>query len=141
LPCGQIVCTAWHELGCPLENLHIGFHIKVIIDRTVCFAEVQYFTQVKIAMDNINEWHDANIAVISVLSALDTGLVQLSNQTVLSCKYLGNEGLCVVGVTSIKYVVVMIPHCPTLSSGIIEDHFFILELSGLDIFHFGVEQD
>ncbi|KAG2050403.1 hypothetical protein BDR06DRAFT_850683, partial [Suillus hirtellus] len=115
--------------------------IQVSIDGTVHFAEVQYFTQVAIAVENISEWHDANIAVISVFSAPDADLVQLSNQTVLSCKYLGNEGLCVVDVTSIKSVVAMIPHCPTLPSGVIEDCFFVLEHPGLNISQFGVEQD
>ncbi|KAG1832624.1 hypothetical protein DFJ58DRAFT_750346 [Suillus subalutaceus] len=109
LPCGQIACTAWRESERPLEKLRIARHIKVIIDGTVRFAEVQYFTQVAIATENIGEWRDANIAVISVFSAPDADLVQLSNQTVLSCKYLGNEGLCVVDVTSIKSVVSMIP--------------------------------
>ncbi|KAG2099859.1 uncharacterized protein F5147DRAFT_754682 [Suillus discolor] len=113
----------------------------VIIDGTVRFAEVQYFTQVAIATENIGEWRDANIAVISVFSAPDADLVQLSNQTVLSCKYLGDEGLCVVDVTSIKSVVAMIPHRPTLPSGVIEDRFFVLERPGLDIYQFGVEQD
>ncbi|KAG2125708.1 uncharacterized protein EDB93DRAFT_1258036 [Suillus bovinus] len=141
LPCGQIACTAWHESERPLEKLRIACHIKVIIDRTVRFTEVQYFTQVAIATENIGEWLDANIAVISVFSAPDADLVQLSNQTVLPCKYLGDEGLCVVDVTSIKSVVTMIPHCPTLPSGVIEDHIFVLECPGLDIYQFGVEQD
>ncbi|KAG2336849.1 hypothetical protein BDR05DRAFT_858125, partial [Suillus weaverae] len=115
--------------------------IQVIIDGAVCFAKVQYFTQVAIPTDNLSEWYDANIAVILVFSAPDADLVQISNQTVLLCKYLGDEELCVDDVTSIKSIVVMIPHCPTLQSGIIEDHFFILKCPELDIFHFGVEQD
>ncbi|KAG1770532.1 hypothetical protein EDD22DRAFT_816757 [Suillus occidentalis] len=141
LPCGQIARTAWRESERPLEKLRIARHVKVIIDEAVRFAEIQYFTQVAIPTDNVGEWHDANIAVVSVFSAPDADLVQLSNQTVLSCKYLGDEGLCVVDVTSIKSVVAMIPHRPTLPSGIIEDRFFVLERPGLDIFHFGVEQD
>lgn len=127
-----------------LTVLHIpctDCSIQVIIDGAVCFAEVQYFTQVAIAMDNIGEWRDVNIAVISVFSPPDADLVRLSNRTVLSCKYLGEEALRVVDVTAIKSVVAMIPHRPTLPSGIIEDRFFVLERPGLDIFQFGVEED
>ncbi|KAG0699456.1 hypothetical protein DFH29DRAFT_1001970 [Suillus ampliporus] len=123
LPCGQIARTAWRESERPLEKLRIAHHVKVIIDEAVRFAEIQYFTQVAIPTNNVGEWRDANIAVISVFSAPDADLVQLSNKTVLLCKYLGDEGLCVVDVTSIKSVVAMIPHRPTLPSGIIKITF------------------
>ncbi|KAG2030702.1 hypothetical protein BDR03DRAFT_936586 [Suillus americanus] len=127
----------------PLPQMHpcTDCSIKVIIDGTVCFAEVQYFTQVAITTENIGEWHDTNTAVISVFSAPDADLVRLSNQTVLSCKYLGDEGLRVVDVNSIKSVVAMILHRPTLPSGVIEDRFFVLERPGLNVYQFGVEQD
>jgi hypothetical protein len=115
--------------------------VQVIIDGIVRFAEVQYFTQVAVHGDGVDEWHDTNIAVVSVFSPPDADLIGLSNQTFLSCKYLGDEGLQVIDITSIKSVIAMIPHHPTLPSGIVEDRFFVVERPGLDISHFGIAQD
>ena len=48
------------------------------------------------------------------------------------------EEIVVVNVKRILSVIAMIPHMPTLSSGIAEEHFFAVEKSGLDLLDLGV---
>jgi hypothetical protein len=56
-----------------------------------------------------------------------------------SCTHEGNDGLQIINVKTIKAVVAMIPHRPTLPSGITEDRFFMVEKAGLDVTLTGVE--
>ncbi|KAG2032497.1 hypothetical protein BDR03DRAFT_935936 [Suillus americanus] len=81
---------------------------------------VCYFTQ--LAMETIGgdngetEWSFINVAVISLFSLPDNKLLELF----------------------ITDVVAMVPHHPRLVSGVVEDHFFMVEKPGLDVASFGI---
>lgn len=80
-----------------------------------------------------------NVALISVYSPPDAELLKFSHGTLWSCTHEGNDGLQIINVKTIKAVVAMIPHRPTLPSGITEDRFFMVEKAGLDVTLTGVE--
>ena len=67
---------------------------------------------------------------------LDQDILFQSSQVVASCKLL--EEIVVVNVKRILSVIAMIPHMPTLSSGIAEERFFAVEKPGLDLSDLGV---
>ncbi|KAG2337321.1 hypothetical protein BDR05DRAFT_1005135 [Suillus weaverae] len=113
------------------------------------FAEVLYFTQLAVEAvaneDNNEDDEDdeipkltwANVTMISVYSHPDQQLLDLSHGTMWSCTHNGE--LQLIDVRMITAVVAMIPHCPTLPSGVTEDRYFMVEKTGLDVTLMGVE--
>ncbi|KAG1747771.1 uncharacterized protein EDB91DRAFT_1011614, partial [Suillus paluster] len=99
-------------------------------------AEVLYFTQLPVEAgidDNDNQiWVWKDVAVISMFSLPDNDLLELSCHTVSSCR-LEDDDVCVIDIKSILGVVGMVPHKPTLPSGVTEDRYFMVEKPGLDI--------
>ncbi|KAG1771363.1 hypothetical protein EV702DRAFT_1201970 [Suillus placidus] len=67
----------------------------------------------------------------------DNNLLELSCHTVSSCQ-LEDDDVRVIDIKSILGVVGMVPHKPTLLSGVTEDCYFMVEKPGLDIVMFGV---
>jgi hypothetical protein len=99
---------------------------------------VLYFTRLAVEadIDNEDDWQFADVAIIQMYSVPDENLLHLSSQTVASCTHL--ETFVVIDVKHIISVVAMVPHRPTLPSGVTEDHFFMIEKPGLDISNLGV---
>ncbi|KAG2363297.1 hypothetical protein BDR07DRAFT_1450800 [Suillus spraguei] len=77
--------------------------------------------------DEIPKLTWANVAMISVYSRPDQQPLDLSHGTVWLCTHGGNKGLQLIDVRMITAVVVMIPHRPTLPSGVMEDRYFMVE--------------
>ncbi|KAG2062347.1 hypothetical protein BDR06DRAFT_978729 [Suillus hirtellus] len=134
----QIVRSAWRETIKPLEKIHILWNVKIDLDGQVRFGKILYFTQLSVKADPGDEedWQFINVALIQLYSAPDNSLLKLLLQTVASCIHL-NE-FCVLDVKKIFSVVAMVPHTPTLPSGVTEPHFFMMERLGLDISNLGV---
>ncbi|KAG1802426.1 hypothetical protein EV424DRAFT_1331454 [Suillus variegatus] len=141
LPNGQIVRTAWRETLRPPERpIRVSRNVKLVLDGDVRLAEVQYFTRLA-AESGIGEdgpiWSWKDVAIVVMYSQPDADLLDLSFQAVSSCAYLEDD-IRVVNIKSIKAVVGMVPHKPTLPSGVVENRFFLVEKPGLDIATFGV---
>ncbi|KAG2364883.1 hypothetical protein BDR07DRAFT_1450056 [Suillus spraguei] len=83
--------------------------------------------------DEIPKLTWANVAMISVYSRPDQQPLDLSHGTVWLCTHGGNKGLQLIDVRMITAVVVMIPHRPTLPSGVMEDRYFMVEKTGFDV--------
>ena len=98
------------------------------------FSEVQYFTRLAVPGPDHREW--VGVAIIKTYSEPDQDILSQSSQVVASCKLL--EEIVVVNVKRILSVIAMIPHTPTLSSGISEECFFTVEKPGLDLSDLGV---
>ncbi|KAG1794298.1 uncharacterized protein BJ212DRAFT_1292067 [Suillus subaureus] len=113
LPNGQISRSAWKEKDRPVEHSRSARNIKA-------------------------KWHFKNVAIVSLYSPPDAALLELSFGTVWSCKHQGDRGLHVVEIEQIQAVVAVIPHRPTLPSGVTEDRFFVVERTGLDVSMTGV---
>ncbi|KAF9218997.1 hypothetical protein BS17DRAFT_671204, partial [Gyrodon lividus] len=60
-------------------------------------------------------------------------LLELSHGTLMTCTSLGQPSLCHIDVRDILSVVGLVPHSLTLPSGLVENRFFVVEKSGLDI--------
>jgi hypothetical protein len=133
---------------------------KLTIDGVTCYGEVQYFTQLAVQHDAEPEededpeefihrllegpgYQYKTVAIISLYSPPDEELLNLSHHTVWSCTSQGEAGLRIVDVTTICAVVAVIPHRPTLPSGVTQDRLFVVEKTGLDVSHTGifVEED
>ncbi|KAG1727848.1 hypothetical protein EDD22DRAFT_830687 [Suillus occidentalis] len=137
LPHGQIARSAWKETKLSAEHIRTSRNVKFRRNDVDEFAEVLYFTQLAVeAVANLT-W--ANVAMISVYSRPDQQLLDLSHGTVWSCTHGGNRGLQLIYVNTITAVVAMIPHRPTLPSGVTEDRYFMVEKTGLDVTLMGVE--
>jgi len=69
-------------------------------------------------------------------STPDKALLKLSSQTLTSCTLL--DEVRAINAKDVISVIAMIPHTPTLPSGVMEDRFFMVERPGLDISNLGV---
>ncbi|KAG1893060.1 uncharacterized protein F5891DRAFT_963509 [Suillus fuscotomentosus] len=81
-----------------------------------------------------------NVAVIALYSLSDKDLLELSSHTVASCTY-EQDDIRVINMKTITEVIVMVPHCPRLPSGVQENRYFMAEKPGLDIATFGIPGD
>jgi len=84
------------------------------------------------------------LALVSLFSQPDPELLELSCQTVYSCRYEGDAALSVVDVKSIKSVISMVPYFRITPDGEIEQpesEHFLVEKPGLDIAELVGEQD
>ena len=86
--------------------------------------------------DEEDEWQFSNVAVVNMYSPPNKALLKLSSQTLASCTHL--DEVRVINVKDVISVIAMIPHKPTLPSGVTEDRFFMMERPGLDISNLGV---
>ncbi|KAG0692379.1 hypothetical protein DFH29DRAFT_817662 [Suillus ampliporus] len=132
LPNRQIARSVWRETLKALEQTRMSRNIKLKYEGQDRFGEVLYFTRLAIEADT----QFADVAVVQMYSAPDESLLRLSSQTVASCTRL--ETIAIVNVKNIISMIAMVPHRPTLPSGVTEDHFFMVEKPGLDISNLGV---
>ncbi|KAG2066234.1 hypothetical protein BDR04DRAFT_1121328 [Suillus decipiens] len=83
-----------------------------------------------------DEWHFKNVAVVQMYSMPNKGLLKFSLQTLISCTLL--DDILTINVKDIVCIIAMIPHMPTLPSGVMESQFFMMEQPGLEISNLGV---
>ena len=120
-------------------------YIKIIFNGNHQLAEVHYFSHLVTDQDASDEASENNVgihfkdvALVTLYSPPDQDLLARSHGVLVSCTKLGEDSLCVIDVTSIKFVVAMVPHSP---SGILEDRCFLVEKSGMEIARFRAEND
>ncbi|KAG2337345.1 hypothetical protein BDR05DRAFT_978538 [Suillus weaverae] len=141
LPNGQIARSAWTETQKSPED--------VLLHGQEHCAEVLYFMQLTMENDNHNSdneedennWHFVNVALVTLYSLPQPELLALSYGALIFCIHEGEESLCVIDVNTIQSVVGMIPHKPTLPNGQVEEWFFLVEKTGLDIACCGLQDD
>ncbi|KAG0699211.1 hypothetical protein DFH29DRAFT_1015572 [Suillus ampliporus] len=144
LPNGQTARSAWREKLKPLEKTRMSRNVKIKLNNQIHFAEVLYYTQLPVNAagqnaddsDDDNEWHFENVAVVQMYSMPHKELLKLSSQTLISCTLL--DDILAIDVKNIVSVIAMIPHEPTLPSGVTESRFFMMERPGLEISNLGV---
>ncbi|KIN93102.1 hypothetical protein M404DRAFT_171804 [Pisolithus tinctorius Marx 270] len=141
LPNGQVVRSLWREQLKQPEKLRVSRNVKFIHAGQEHFGEVRYFTRLATRMPVSGQMPDrdgfVNVALIRLYTPPDDSLLLLSSQTVVSSKL--TEEIIVVDVKKIKSVIGMIPHKPTLASGITEDRYFVVEKPGLDVLQLGIQ--
>ncbi|KAG1906317.1 uncharacterized protein F5891DRAFT_942452, partial [Suillus fuscotomentosus] len=138
LPNGQTARSSWREKLKLLEKTRMSRNIKAL-----------YYTQLAVNVtgqnaddseedvdDNDNEWHFKNVAVVQMYSVPNKDLLKLSSQTLVSCTLL--DDILAIDVKDIVSVIAMVPHMPTLPSGVMESQFFMMERPCLEISNLGV---
>lgn len=111
------------------------------MDGEIRLGEVLYFTRLAVEdghdEDGAQAFHWQAVALVLMYSHPDHELLELSFHATSSCKQIEGD-IRVIDVKSITDVVGMVPHRPTLPSGVTEDRYFLVEKPGLDIATFGV---
>ena len=98
---------------------------QLLHHNVIHFAEVQfYFTK------TFGDESRA-LALVSLYSPPDNYLLQLSSDTLVVCRYQGEEALIVIDVKSILSVVAMVPFPFTLGGR--DNQYFMIEKIGLDV--------
>lgn len=127
-------------------------NVKVIINGTVRIAEVRCFARlvVKAAGYFSNDDDDDedtpghlqfdDIALVTLYSHPHPRLLDNSYGVLASCTKLGEASLQVVKISSIQAVVAMVPHHPVVN-GVLEDRYFLVEKTGMEIARFGMEEN
>lgn len=78
-------------------------------------------------------------ALVSPYSAPDEYLLQVSNGTLVACRYQGNDVLWIIDVTSILAVIAMVPF-PFVLNGQ-DNYHYMVEKIGLDVIDVDVQED
>ncbi len=71
--------------------------------------------------------------LISLFSNPDPTPLQLSVNTLWSCKYLGNSALKFINIKCICAIVAMVPHAPVIGEQPVHEQFFLIEMPSFDI--------
>ncbi|KAL4077692.1 hypothetical protein J3A83DRAFT_4356622 [Scleroderma citrinum] len=113
---GEEAASKHQELQRAPEDIHMACNVKV------------YWFQF------------ANVALITLYSDSHPYLLDQSYGVLASCTKLGAASLQVIEILAIQSVVAMVPHCPMVH-GIAKDRYFLVEKTGMEIAHFGLEEN
>ena len=102
-------------------------HPQILLDNEIRIAEVRFFTILRCGDSEVS------VALVSLFSKPDPTLLELSVNTLWSCKYQGDSALVFIDVKSIQAVVAMIPHVPAIDGQVAHERFFLVEKPGLDV--------
>ncbi|TFK64920.1 hypothetical protein BDN72DRAFT_773971 [Pluteus cervinus] len=133
LPNKQRARSKWREILRDEDDGRIARNVKVLINNTTRFAEVQYFFEYPDSL--VSENATQALAMLSLYSLPDPNLLQESAQTLVACKYQGDAALCVIPVEAIQ-AVVAIPPLPlkaTEEGGPYSNYCFVAEKPFLDM--------
>jgi hypothetical protein len=102
------------------------------------FGEVHFFYRIHIEGD---QWQP--VALISLYSAPDPALLEISSGTLLVCQHHGDDALVLVDAQAVKSVVAMVPFMEQPGGGGLRRHngrFFVVEKPGLSLAELGMEE-
>ena len=102
------------------------------------FAEVYFFYRIDIGG---GQWRP--VALISLYSAPDPTLLKISSDTLLVCRYRGDDSLVLVEAQAIKSVIAMVPFMEKPEGGRPRHHdgrYFVVEKPGLSLAELGIEE-
>ena len=111
---------------------------QVIYEDKERFGEVYFFYRISVAGD---QWRP--VALISLYSTPDPTLLETSSDTLLICRYCGDESLVLVEAQAIKSVVAMVPFMERPEGDRPRCHggrFFVVEKPGLSLAELGMEE-
>jgi len=99
-------------------------------------AEVRFFIHIS------RDKGDMCLALVSLFSKPDEYLLDISANTLWSCKYQNDGTLKFIDVKTIQSIVAMIPHRPEIPGLPLSECFFLVEKPGLDVaIMAGIEED
>ena len=144
IPTGQNCYSAWKEKEKPLEKRRTARNIKVcrisscvlihstlgtqvLLGDAIRIAEVRFFIHV------ITDEEEKGLALVSLYTLPNPTLLKASMNTLWSCAYQGDAALKFIDVKTIRSVVSMIPHSPSIGGRDAEERFFLVEKPGFDV--------
>jgi hypothetical protein len=123
-------------LGIVVLTCLFSFHEQILLNNEIRLAEVYFFVHIS------REEEDIGLALVSLYSNPDPSLLDVSCNTLWSCEYQGDSALKFIDAKSIKAVVAMVPHTPTIEGRDTHERFFLVEKPGFDVaLMAGVEED
>jgi len=154
LPNGQVAQSAWKEKARGEKVVRCARNVKVcvylisswfsfqwhplqvIYEDKEQFGEVHFFYRISIGID---QWRP--VALISLYSPPDPDLLKISSDTLLVCKYQGDDSLILVEAQAIKSVIAMVPFMEKPEDGSPRYHdgrFFVVEMPGQSLAELGM---
>jgi hypothetical protein len=121
-----------------IGSLSNGVSLQVIYEDREQFGEVYFIYRNSVEGD---QWRP--VALISLYSAPDPALLEISSNTLLVCWYHGDNSLVLVEAQAIKSVVAMVPFMDKPEGGRPRRHsgrFFVVEKPGLSLAELGMEE-
>lgn len=121
-----------------LNFIYDNILTQVIYEGEERFGEVQFFYRIRIERE---QWQP--VALISLYSTPDPNLLGISSNTLLVCRYRGENGLVLVEARAIKSVVAMVPFMEKPEGDRPRHHdgrFFVVEKPGLSLAELGTEE-
>lgn len=79
-----------------------------------------------------------NITIVSLYLPPNEDFLTQSHGALVSCTKLRGDGLCVIDISSIQSIMAMIPYS---HPGVFLDQYFLVEKTGMQLAHFGFEND
>ncbi|RDB17057.1 hypothetical protein Hypma_001774 [Hypsizygus marmoreus] len=132
LPNGQVARSVWKEDRKARENLRSARNVKLQYKQRLEFGEVQYYFRFDITSEVTR-----TLAMVSLYSHPDLGLLRESSNTLWSCRHQGVAGLVVMEVKCIEAVVAMAPHSVAILGQEWNGRVFVVEKPGLDVAEMG----
>ena len=112
--------------------------LQVVYDDEERFGEVYFFYRINIQGD---QWRP--VALVSLYSTPDPTLLEMSSDTLLVCRYHGDNSLVLVDAQTIKSVIAMVPFMekpegdrPRCHNG----RFFVVEKPASSLVELGMEE-
>jgi hypothetical protein len=112
--------------------------LQVVYNDEERFGEVYFFYRISVEGD---QWRP--VALISLYSAPDPALLRISSDTLIVCRYHGDDSLVLVEAQAIKSVVAMVPFIEKAEGGRPRRHdgrFYLAEQPGLSLAELGMEE-
>jgi hypothetical protein len=146
LPNGQVARSRFKEERSTLSNQRVSRNIKVfsiiLMDPTkLSFTQLQLNNEVKygeVLFFFLNEAVDNTVdttnyyALVSIYGPPNAGLLRDSSHALQACAYYGDDNLHVIRVASILSVVSMQPLPVSPDDVGLDNHWFVVEKSGID---------
>ena len=144
IPTGQNCYSTWKEKEKPLEKcctarnikvcrisscvlIHSTLGTQVLLGDAIRIAEVRFFIHV------ITNEEEKGLALVSLYTLPNPTLLKASMNTLWSCAYQGDAALKFIDVKTIRSVVSMIPHSPSIGGRDAKERFFLVEKPGFDV--------
>jgi hypothetical protein len=144
LPNGQVARSRYKEDRSTRSNQRISRNIKVFfnvlstdpamltfiqfeLNNEVKYGEVQFFF-----LDDTDDNTTNYYALVSVYGPLNADLLEESSHALRACPYSGDDNLHIIDVASILSVVSMQPLPLSPDDVGLDDHWFVIEKSGID---------
>ncbi|KAJ7041114.1 hypothetical protein C8F04DRAFT_1303728 [Mycena alexandri] len=138
LPNGQVARSRWKEINKPLEKLRMARNIKVLCNGKIRFAEVHFY--LIFLVDGV----PTPLAVVSFYGEHHQQLYDASSKTYVTMQHLGEAGISVIDIKTIRSVVMLAPdqqYAKMHHDGTEVNRYYLMEKPGLKLMEMGLGEE